>query len=682
MQATVQPAVSVNPNSACCLVGLLLLAGIPASATVTISSLTPSLASPQNLGTSITWLAQATNTNPGVVTFQFNVGLSGGPLAVFKDYLPGASSGGVLNAQPFVWTPSGIEGTYEIEVVTKNFATGETASQTAMFTVSPLVTGSTPVVVNTIHPLVALFSAPSCASGNSMAVSFQDQAMSKPATLTPYQACHPPFSMNFEIAGMYPGTTYNMFSQTLTGTGMVNGPTVTFTTGALPTDVPVPTFTQVVPPGSKTDPDALLILNPILYSPGSNDAIVAVDLSGNVVWYYYASPPQNSVLTRILPNGTVLTLQSGKAWDPQNQHLQFLRQTDLAGNIIKETNTGAIQKELLAMGVTDGQPCLAVPKPAAVGAGCLDSFSHDAIETLPNGNTAVLVSLEKIFAAGTQGDTTGLPVDILGDMVLVLDENWQVVWYLDAFEHDSGAPQLDINRAAVLGETCIPNSGPANLCPPLTLLGTGIAPAAHDWLHGNSLYYWPQDNDLLWSMRNQDWVAKIDYNNGSGTSNILWRLGPCGDFSFNNIYNDPWPWNSGQHDVGIENNGAGPVTLFDNGNTRVSPPGVSTGCMQGTGSGGSRGMALTIDESTMQVTPVLSQQLGFYSQANGSAQLLDNGNYFYLAGVVLGNGTQSSHSIELLPISGTDNGKQVLHLRSASAYRAFRLPNMYTPPTT
>jgi len=663
--------------------GLLVLAVIPASATVTITSLTSSPASPQNLGTTLTFNATATSTNAGILAFQFNVAFpTGAPFVMMKDYLPGTFKKPTWTAHPFVWTPTGIEGTHAIEVVAKNFTTGEITSQTIMFTLNPLVTGSTPVVVPTTNALVALFSAPSCPSGSTIRVTFQDQAKAHRATQTPYQSCHPPFSMNFEIAGMYPSTPYNMFSQTLTGTKTVNGPTVTFTTGAVPTNVPVPTFTEVVPPGSNTDRDALLVFNPIQFGGGTIYSNVAVDLSGNVVWYYYASPPQSTVLTRVLPNGTVLTLQMGTAWDPSNTHLQFLRQTDLAGNIIKETNAGAIQQELLALGVTDAAFCATIAKPAPVGSGCLDGFNHDAIETLPNGDTGTLVKMEKIFAPGTQGDTSGLPVDIVGDMVLVLDANWQVIWYFDSYEHDGGAPQLDINRPAVLGETCSTNTGPVAGCPPLGLTGPGIAPMVPDWLHGNSLYYWPQDKDLIWSVRNQDWIAKIDYNNGAGTSNILWRLGPCGDFGFNNIYNDPWPWNSAQHEVGIENNGKGPMTLFDNGNTRVSAPGASTGCMQGVGSGNSRGMALTVDESTMQVTPVLSADLGYFSNADGSAQLLDNGNYFYLPATVVNMNMASSNSIEILPTAGTDTGTPVLNLQSTSAYRAFRMPNMYSPPTT
>jgi hypothetical protein len=178
-----------------------------------------------------------------------------------------------------------------------------------------------------------------------------------------------------------------------------------------------------------------------------------------------------------------------------------------------------------------------------------------------------------------------------------------VVWYFDAFEHASGAPQLDIKRAAVLGETCAANQSG---CPQGFLLGDGIASLAKDWLHANSVYYWPapQDGsakgDLIWSSRHQDFVMRVDYQDGTGTGNILWRMGNQGDFALNNVNNDRWPWFSHQHEAGIEANGD--LTVFDNGNTRVAQ--LGGGC--GPNDCDSRGMSLQFNESTMRVTPILS----------------------------------------------------------------------------
>jgi arylsulfate sulfotransferase len=660
------------------LAGMLAAMAAPAHATIRLTSMAASVTAPQVVGTPIAWTVQATDSNPGPLTFQFNVAPPhGGALALVKDFNAGTLKSGTWTAQTFVWFPIGIEGTYQIQVVIKDFISGETVSKTANYVIDPLVTGNFPATARTANPLVAVFSAPSCAAGSTMRVVFQEQSHGKPATATNYLTCRPPNTMTFEIAGMYPNTTYNLFSQTDTGGIITNGPTVTFTTGSLPTNIPFPAVTVNVPQGPSTDPTAsTLLLDPFYVAPQPQYADVATDLSGKIIWYYYASPPQTIDLTRVLPGGTMLTIQSGKAWSSV-QSRQLLRQIDLAGNIIRETNTGVISQQLSARGATDGRACSQIRRPAQVGDACLSTFNHDAILTLPNGYTALNASVEKIFPPGTQGDTSGLPVDIVGNMIVVLDTNWQVVWYFDAFQHDVGAPQLDINRAAVLDESCIKGQCSA------FLLGVGIAPEAKDWLHGNTIYYWPQTGDLLWSARHQDWVMKIDYKNGTG--NILWRLGACGDFTFNNLYNDPWPWFSHQHEVGLENNGAGPMTLVDNGNTRVSPPtgpGSSTGCVPGVGTGNSRGMALSVNEATMQVTPVLSADLGVYAVGLGSAQLLSDQNYFFMVGAVQANHAEESYSIEILPTPGTDTGTQVLNVQSTSAYRAWLLNNLYDPPTS
>ena len=666
---------------------LWLLAGwlpglcAPAFATVQILSITPSLKSPQPIGAVVRWVVRATDSHAGTPTFQFNLAPPGGALALVKDFNVGTFQSGAWTSQPFVWVPTGIEGVYQIQVVIKDFASGETASKTVQFQVSPLVTGSTPVVVATANPLVALFSAPSCPAGSTMQVAFQPQSLKAPQTTTSSISCHPPATMTFEIAGMYPGTTYNMVAQTNTGGVVTNGAPATFTTGALPIDIPFPSYTVNIAATSQTDTADWVILQNVLQF-GGNVVYpeVATDLSGNIIWYYNTG--QRMFLTRPLQNGTMLTMQNGLSWNPASTGLQLLRQIDLAGNIVKETNLGVLSEQLVAMGAADAALCNTIPIPTPVGAACIDAFHHDAIQTLPNGDTAVLVAVEKIFPPGTQGDTTGLPVDIVGDMIVVLDINWQVLWYFDTFQHDSGAPQLDITRPAVLGETC--TAGQSADCPIISLVTPGISPLAKDWLHANSLYYWPQSGDIVWSSRNQDWIMKVDYNNGAGTGNILWRMGPCGDFMFNDLNNDAWPWFSHQHEPGMENGGAGPLTLLDNGNTRYSKPGASTGCIQGVGAGDSRGMALTVDESNMTVTPVLSVNLEVRSFGDGSAQLLSGGNYSFLPSYVRLPGTRDivSYPIEILPTPGTLTGTQVLNILAPQNYRIWRMPSLYAPPIT
>jgi hypothetical protein len=111
------------------------------------------------------------------------------------------------------------------------------------------------------------------------------------------------------------------------------------------------------------------------------------------------------------------------------------------------------------------------------------------------------------------------------------------------------------------------------------------------------------------------------------------------------------------------------VLLFDNGDTRISPPPI------GLGSIGcepldcdSRGMALQFSEATMTVTPLLSLDLGVYSSADGSAQMLTNGNYFFQAPLVVVPPSVLGYAIEI-------NGVEV---QGPQGYRGWRMPSLYS----
>ncbi|MGC9949280.1 MAG: aryl-sulfate sulfotransferase [Bryobacteraceae bacterium] len=677
--------------------GLVAALAAPAFA-VTVTTLSPSPASPQPIGKTITWTATATDTSTGPVAFQYSITPPNGSLTMVKDFIPGKLSGSTWTGPSFVWVPTGIEGTYTLQVVAKDVVTGKSALKTATYVVEPVVTGSTPVAEKTGNPLVSLFSAPSCVSGSTMRVAFQKKTGGA-TSYTNWVGCHPPNTMTFEVAGMYASTAYNLWAQTDTGGTITSGAKVAFTTSALPKTVPFPPFT-IVTAAAKGDPNQVLLHNFITFTDGPLYPDVATDLSNNILWYYYAKDATHSdVLTRPVQGGGIVTLQDDLAWDPTVTQEQYLRQVDLAGNIVRETNMGAIQQELVAMGSADGGSCTGITNPV-VGTACAGSFHHDAIQTLPNGYMAALLDIERIYPAHTQGDNTGLPVDIIGDMIIVMNANWQVVWYWDAFDPAGGGQgysQLPITQTAPLGETCgTATSG----CPPMFLLASNISPLAHDWLHANSLYYWPapQDNttagDIVWSSRHQDRVFKLDYKDGTGTGDILWQMGPPDDgllqvsnFTFDNKWNDPWYWFSHQHEVGIENGGAGPMTLFDNGDTRVSnaPLGLGTACSPNDCD--SRGMALTVDETNMTVTPVVSFDLGAYSTAMGSAELLSNGNYFFENPIVfvLAQDATFGYSLEINPKNPAPQvgpADTVMDNSGPQQYRGWQMPSLYAPPVT
>jgi hypothetical protein len=79
---------------------------------------------------------------------------------------------------------------------------------------------------------------------------------------------------------------------------------------------------------------------------------------------------------------------------------------------------------------------------------------------LPSGYTAVIAHNEALYT-NAQGGTPQDPVDIMGDEVLVLDTDWNIVWTWNAFRLAAGQPYRP------LGETCHPcaNIETGNCCP-------------------------------------------------------------------------------------------------------------------------------------------------------------------------------------------------------------------------
>jgi len=595
----------------------------PLFALVQVQQLTPSLTSPQPLGTTVTWTATATDTNSalGPLSYQFKAGM-GGTFLSLRDFSLSNS---------FDFSPIQREGVYQMQVIARNLASGETGSLTVNFTVTSRLVGGQAAVNATAHPLVALFSAPPCPAGSFISVIFWQPTGT--FTRTNWKACNPGVSNNFYLAGMRANQTDNTNYQVATGTNVTSGPkNLPFTAGALPTGITFPTITLPVAATAQADPTQTTILHDFL----APSFPVATDLSGNVIWYYprgAANPTgENTLVTRLLPQGTMLLIANGVgASNPSQTLTQILRLIDLAGNTVRETNASRISEQLLAMG-TDP----------------ITAIHHEAI-VLPNGNTAIFGSVERIVPAGVQAAG---PVDVLGDMVIVLDTNWQVVWFWNSFDY------LDNTRKALLSETCA-NGQPG--CPPVNL-----ATIANDWTHSNSIFYQHLDGSLMISVRHQDWLVKIDYANGAGTKNILWRLGLGGDFAMSS--GDPYPWFSHQHDAGFENGGNQILTLFDNGNTRRTViPGAN-----------SRGQTLQIDEVNKTAGLLVNVDLGVFAFALGAAQRLPNGNYMYQPGIFpFGGFPTFSQTIEVF--GGTT---QVLNMQGPVSYRSWMLSSLYAPPLT
>lgn len=567
-----------------------------ADAAVVISSVTPNVPSPQMVGTPVTFTAAASDTDAGTLWYRFSVKKGAGPFETMIDYGPENS---------YSWVNSDSEASFTIQATVRNIVTGSTASSAVGYTSTSRVSGATPVISPTAHPLVALYSVPPCAAGGRVRVRFKRAADSFYQS-TALKNCDPAVSSNFYIAGMRPSSTYEMRHDILAGPRLTTVAGGSFTTGSAAYTMPATTV-QAGPSGPNT-----LVAGLVFNMPLNNVRPYATDQAGNLVWYL-PSPVWYGV--RPAPGGGVMVLYGGGADLPNSG----FREVDLAGNTIKQTNVARIREQLTQRGDR------------------LINVVHHEARRLANGHYLVLGMTDMI------SDAQGPGVDIVGDMILELDSNLNVVWTWDAFDH------LDVTRKAVLNETC--STGVAGCVVLNAPMGTG-----NDWTHCNSVAQTPDGNMVL-SCRHQDMIYKISRATGS----VIWKLGKDGDFSWNS--SDPWPWFSHGHDAeyDVSNN---TLTYFDNGNARVLAQG-----------GNSRGQVLQIDEVNRVVTPLLNVDLGTYSLALGSAERLPNGGYHFHSGLtaIAGAGT----NITEFSSSGALNYRLSVNQQQ---YRSFRLRDMYSEP--
>jgi len=588
-----------------------------------IVSLTPATPSPQLVGERVVWTATATNCGTGLV-YQFRVAATSAEtddeqsdrstnsdhrskerpeFKMVRDFSPGNT---------LAWGPLH-EGTYQVMVRVKaGFDAVNSTSAVVPTTVNSRVIGKQAVVTPTLNPLVALYSAPPCEDGT-IHVKFRpvSSASDVPWMTTNALPCVHGQSRNFLVAGMLAHTPYEMVHVTSDKSLFAS---LIFITGTPPPALNFPALTVRQAPGPGSDLSQGMVYNNFTGRPQPNAVnVFATDLAGRIEWYY---DPVNSGLVNgapgvLEPGGTVSLLGRDS-----NRKLGFnvLRQVDLAGNPLQETNIDAVNAQLKAM-----------------GQGIIFGFHHEILR-LPNGRTATLGwNLRTINVNGT-------PTPYAGINLIVLDKDFQVVWIWDAFDH------MDVHRGPILGDVC---SGAP--CP---------IPGAVDWLHANSIALSPEDGNLVVSVRHQAWVIKIDYNHGAGDGHIIWRLGENGDFAIDST--EPSPWFSYQHNAHYLDERT--LLLFDNGNVR---------CL-GDETCHSRGQTWTIDEKTMTATPKLNVDLGNFSDALGAAERLPNGNFVFTSGAQ-GTDTSFGQSIEVQP----DGTKQYVLEGADLLYRSYRMRGLY-----
>jgi arylsulfate sulfotransferase len=431
-----------------------------------------------------------------------------------------------------------------------------------------------------------------------------------------------------EVAGMKANSTYHMRAHVEYDDGTSQTDVDhTFTTGSLPSGI-IPATTVTATPGLTPAPGVELV--DILPSTEESFAY-ATDLEGNVIWYY--APPESQVSgsslypVKLLPNGHYMCFIAPASQSPLTQPVtpstpDLLREFDLSGNTIRQLNMTDLNARLAAANfhIT------------------LQVFTHDFV-VLPNGHILVIVNSIRTFnnLVGING-----PINVIGDAVVDLDENFNPVWVWDEFDH------FDVNRH--------PMSFP-------------------DWTHSNALAYSQDDGNFLISIRHQNWIAKVDYRDGAGTGNVIWKLGEAGDFKLDGGV-DPTDWFYAQHDVNFVSSnttGSFKIAIMDNGDDRIFPSGLTCGTA-GAPACYSTIPIMLIDENAMTASFLFHQLLppNLYSSFAGNTRVEPNNNIEYnLAGV----GT-NAYTFEVTPTSTPQTVWQ-MQITGSNTYRAFRMPSLY-----
>jgi hypothetical protein len=332
------------------------------------------------------------------------------------------------------------------------------------------------------------------------------------------------------------------------------------------------------------------------------------------VIWYYPIQPNAPFPMKLLPNGHMLVVDG-----------IGVQEIDLAGTVISQVSTADMQQGLTAVGF-----------PLSLQSGL--NANHDVLK-LSNGHLILLVSFDQTFT--DQANVT----TVTGNALIDWDPQKGPVWTWSTFDHI-----------------------------PLTHAPYGTS----DWTHANAVVYSPDDGSLILSMRNQNWIVKINYQDGTGDGRILWRLGPDGDFTLPNGQ-APMEWNYGQHYpvlLGPSTAGIFPLMFFNNGNNRLvdaddddcGTPGL-TACYSSV-------PVFQLNEYTNTAQLLEETNLSpAYSVCCGNANLLANGDLEYDVAADV-NSPNVSYIQE---VTQEQNPQLVwqMNINGQLAYRGFRIPSLY-----
>jgi arylsulfate sulfotransferase len=426
------------------------------------------------------------------------------------------------------------------------------------------------------------------------------------------------------VAGMRANTTYHMQAIVHLPSGQqVMDADHAFTTGDLPAAL-IPDI-SVSQPGGGSVASGVELLD-LFQAPKNQLTALATDVDGNVIWYYKMNPGELPFPIKLLPNGHMLIVSAIDTTlvSPPTTASNEVREIDLAGNVIYRLSLIDIAQGLTSIGNSFQS---------------LGSLHHDILK-LPNGHLICLVNYNPALPDGSGY----LPVT--GDALVDWDPQQQrPVWVWSAFDHI-----------------------PLTHAPYSTV----------DWTHANAVIYSPDDGNLILSMRNQNWIVKINYQDGAGDGSILWRLGPDGDFSLPSGQ-APIEWNYGQHYPTVASpNSAGIFQLmfFNNGNNRLVDAANDVCGTPGFIPCYSSVPVFELNEITKTAQVVSEKKLSSaYSICCGSASQLPNGDLEY--DVAFDIYTPGLSFVQEVTQQATPQLVWQMNITGQLAYRAFRMPSLY-----
>jgi len=296
-----------------------------------------------------------------------------------------------------------------------------------------------------------------------------------------------------------------------------------------------------------------------------------------------------------------------------------VREIDLAGNVIYRLPMPQINTGLTTIGASFQA----------------ESLHHDILK-LPNGHLIILVNYTQTVTGQS----------VLGDALVDWDPQAQMpVWTWSTFDHI-----------------------------PLTRAPNGLA----DWTHSNAIIYSPSDGNLILSMRNQNWVIKINYQDGNGDGSILWHVGAGGDFTLP-TGQAPIEWNYGQHyPTVVSSNSAGILQLmfFNNGNNRLLDANNDVCGTPGFAACYSSVPLFELNENAKTAQVLWETDLSpHFSICCGDALVLPNGNVEY--DVAYDVNTPGQAYIQEITQEQPPQLLWQMNVDGQPLYRGFRIPSLY-----